>query len=358
MQSTRSIEVISPILPNDKAFHLSKQQIAELKHQFILKPASATPVDSVAVEQQTAMIAHDMRSPLSVILSVLKACQKMPLPQLEQARIVLALEEAERLKRMADKILAHSRSPREPTELWQEFRLMDLIHEVIQLSIDSTVVGDRRIILKPGSIDGLVKGDRDKLKQVFLNLLMNACEAVDSGDIVTVQIQLEAHTQQLSIQVHNGGKPIPLHLISGLGHQPITTKSSGHGLGLMIVKDIIDAHAGTLEIHSSEHEGTMVRVLLPMIQGRSAVSPSGASVVESSPAPGFNSPPVRSYGLSTREIEVLQLLVEGGTNQEIAQMLCISVNTVKVYIRSLMSKLGVEGRTQIVVKAFRSGLVH
>ncbi|QYO67603.1 ATP-binding protein [Leptolyngbya sp. 7M] len=59
---------------------------------------------------------------------------------------------------------------------------------------------------------------------------------------------------------------IYLVVIAALGHHPVTTKSSGHGLGLMIVREIIAAHAGTVEIQSSKQQGTTVCVRLPLVQ--------------------------------------------------------------------------------------------
>lgn len=345
MQSIPATELVSPIAPNDKVIPLSKQRIDEARHQPISKTASVSLTNSALMEPQIAMIVHDMRNPLCVILNVLKACQKMSLDQLEQTRLTLALEEAERLKRMSDEILAQSRSPRQAIVLWQAIQLMDLIDEVIQLTTDLTIAAGRRIILLPNSLDATVKGDRDKLKQVLLNLLTNACEAVCPGDTITVYTQLVSCTNQISIQIHNGGQLIPPHLISALGHRSITTKPSGHGLGLMIVREIIDAHAGTLEIKSSEGRGTTVCVQLP-IEDVTNYQPTSEIRTHSSPR------------LSAREADILQLLMEGYSNRKIAQTLFISVNTVKTHVCNLMNKLGVEGRTQIIVKALRTGLVQ
>jgi signal transduction histidine kinase/DNA-binding CsgD family transcriptional regulator len=329
---------------NDKIIPLSKQRIAEAKYQSVLKPTSTNLTNLVAVEQQTAMIVHDMRSPLCVILNVLQAYQNMPLDQLEKTRLTLALEEAQRLKRMTEEILAHSRSSYQQKSLSSEIRLLDLIHETIHLVTNSTISSDKQISFMPDGWEIIVKGDRDKLKQVFINLLMNACEAVSSADVITVHTQIDAYKQHILIQIHNRGNLIPSDLIPMLGHQQITTKSSGHGLGLMIVKEIIDAHAGSLEIQSSEGKGTTVCVRLPIVQfvNQSYIVPEK---VESSPT------------ISKCEIEILQLLVDGYTNSEIAKSLSISKNTVKTHVCSLMNKLGADRRTQVVVKALRLGII-
>jgi two-component system, sporulation sensor kinase A len=93
-----------------------------------------------------------------------------------------------------------------------------------------------------------VSVDRDKFKQVLINLVTNACEAVDIGDEITIQIRSEG--SRICVRVHNGGMPIPPDLLPQLTQPFFTTKSSGTGLGLAIVKRIVEAHDGELIIES------------------------------------------------------------------------------------------------------------
>ena len=70
-------------------------------------------------------------------------------------------------------------------------------------------------------------------------------------------------SRQICLQVKNRGTPIPPELLPNL-HKPfMTTKSAGNGLGLEIVKKIVEAHGGKLEIESSASAGTIVSILLP-----------------------------------------------------------------------------------------------
>jgi len=344
MLSNQAIKLISPGEPNNKVIHFSKQRNSpDINHQ--LGSSHQSTHLTTLIDHQAAAIVHDMRNPLCVILNVLATYQKKPLSQMEKIHLNLALEETERLRRMTDEILSHSYTHREPVILEQEIRLLDLIHEVIQLSKNSTPTTDCQIYLTDNSLEGMVKGDRDKLKQIFLNLLMNACEAVEPGGVIQIHIQLHAHAHQILVQIHNSGATIPPDLLPLLGHQPITTKSSGHGLGLMIVRKLIKAHAGTLEITSVEGEGTTVCVQLPIARSASSQPPTPASAGTALPT------------LSARELEILTLLVEGHTNLEIAQTLFISMNTVKTHVFHLINKFNVKGRTQVAVKALRLGLL-
>lgn len=105
--------------------------------------------------------------------------------------------------------------------------------------------------------------DPDKLKQVIINLVTNAFEAVAEGDTISLSIQPNS-AHRVSIRVHNGGNPIPADVLPKLTKPFVTTKSNGTGLGLAIVKRIVEAHGGDLRIESSSTVGTLVTVQLPI----------------------------------------------------------------------------------------------
>jgi len=297
------------------------------------------------LKDQTTMIAHEMRSPLCVILNVLRDCKAFKLDTLGQTRMSLAFEEAERLNRMVNDMLAYARS-HEPALQWTEIKLVDLLSEVMYLVAELPSAADHSIIMPSKLPNVIIRGNVDGLKQVFLNLLTNACEAVCAGDTITIHCHLEPHTHQISIQIHNGGQPIPTELLPLLGYQPVTTKPSGHGLGLLMVRKIIQAHAGNLTITSSAFRGTTMSVCLPVTHVEHRQSPHNASQT------------ITYAPLSERELEVLQLIVEGSSNAAIAQTLFIAPDMVKAHISSLMNKLGANDRTQAAIKALRIGLVQ
>ena len=100
------------------------------------------------------------------------------------------------------------------------------------------------------------------IKQVFINLLSNACEASPAGDRVTCTMAVAADV--VKVQVHNGGEPIPPDILPKLTQPFFTTKSSGNGLGLAITRRIIEAHSGTIQFTSTAELGTTVTVELPV----------------------------------------------------------------------------------------------
>ena len=124
----------------------------------------------------------------------------------------------------------------------------------------------RQLECEPHEVDVPVNGDLDKLKQVFINLVTNAFEAVPEGETVQLTIAPDTRTTGICVTIRNGGDPIPPDVLPKLTTQPfLTTKANGNGLGLAIVKRIVEAHAGTFSIESSEElQGTRVRVVFPI----------------------------------------------------------------------------------------------
>jgi two-component system, sporulation sensor kinase A len=106
--------------------------------------------------------------------------------------------------------------------------------------------------------------DRDKFKQVIINLITNACEAVDIGDVITSKIVLQENSC-VCLQIHNAGTPIPADILPRLTQPFFTTKASNTRLGLAIVKRIIEAHGGEFRIESGEEIGSIVTVRLPIM---------------------------------------------------------------------------------------------
>lgn len=104
--------------------------------------------------------------------------------------------------------------------------------------------------------------------------------------------------------------------------------------------------------------------LLSVSQGAAWIDPRIAGkvlkVFENPSAPGSNqntSPPVSNDLLSTREKEVLRLMVDGASNKEISDKLIISISTVRTHVEHILEKLAVSGRTQAAVKAMKEGLI-
>jgi signal transduction histidine kinase len=173
----------------------------------------------------------------------------------------LALDEAERLKHLLSEILTYAREPSLDTQPVELIAFSQALYDVLA---ELPVVQGRSLQFHPALPAAWIEGDADKLKQVLINLVRNACEAVPAGGIVTWQITPAAYLRQVCIRIHNGGEPIPPDILAKLGQPFFTTKARGNGLGLAIVKRIVEAHRGRFSITSTAETGTTVQVLLPL----------------------------------------------------------------------------------------------
>lgn len=215
------------------------------------------------IGELAAMIVHEVRNPLTTVLMGLTSLQGVELPERSQRRLALALEDAERLQRLLNEILLYAK---QPVLRCQELELNAFIAALLDPAQLSPPISDYALQVIAASNPVWTWGDRDKLRQVFTNLLRNACDAVDPAEPITWRVESDPNLNQVLISVRNGGAPIPPDQLARLGTPFFTTKPSGNGLGLAIVRRIVEAHAGSLRIQSAPETGTIVTIQLPLIQ--------------------------------------------------------------------------------------------
>jgi signal transduction histidine kinase len=216
-----------------------------------------------AIGQFASMIVHEIRNPVTTMTMGLTHFKKSYTAERDQVRADLALAEAERLQRLLREILLFAK-PQVLDAIALDFST--LIQDLLP-TLEEMPEAAQRKLLYTAAPDGVVMGDRDKLKQVVINLVRNAYEAIAPGESVRCQITVNAHLGELNFSVHNGGNPIPPELLPKLTQPFCSTKSQGTGLGLAIVQRIIDAHQGTLTIQSTQESGTTFTVTLPLAKG-------------------------------------------------------------------------------------------
>lgn len=229
-----------------------------------LREAQAKLVEQerlAAIGEFAAMIVHEIRNPLTTIIMGVKYGQKMLLEKSAQARFALSLSEADRLQRLLSEILLYAK----PQVLQlEELDINEFIQELLPGLQEMPEAQDRQIEWVPTSSPVRILGDRDKLKQVFINLVRNACEAASTGAVIHWVLHHSA-PHQICIRVQNPGEPIPPEVLSQLTKPFYSTKPEGTGLGLAISKRIVNAHQGELLIQSEASIGTIVSVQLPMV---------------------------------------------------------------------------------------------
>jgi signal transduction histidine kinase len=212
------------------------------------------------IGELAATIVHEVRNPLTTIMMGLNAFKKLELTDRFQEYLTLSIDEADRLERLLGQILLYSR----PQTLdLRSIELNGFISETLSTLQTNPVASGKHLNFVANISPVNISVDRDKLKQVLINLIANACEAVNRGDAITIHLQ-ESKNRRVCIQIHNGGTPIPVDILPQLTQPFFTTKISGTGLGLSIVKRIVEAHNGEFSIESGEGIGSIVKVHLPL----------------------------------------------------------------------------------------------
>lgn len=210
------------------------------------------------------IVSHDLRNPLHAIL--LGALNLLALPTLDEISVKTALRiqsSAERAARLVGDLLDFTQA-RFGTGIPVHRTTLDL-RDVASLVLEEMHAAhpERRVRLE---VSGDVRGewDPDRIAQVLSNLVSNAIKYGAQTDDVVVRIRDEG--EWANMEVHNKGAPIPQETLPVL-FQPmkrgnLDRSDRSVGLGLYIVKHIVDAHAGTIEVRSSASTGTSFVVRL------------------------------------------------------------------------------------------------
>jgi two-component system, sporulation sensor kinase A len=207
------------------------------------------------VGQLAAGIAHEIRNPLTAI----KGFTQLLYEEHKGNFAEVILNELERIEGIVNDLLVLAKP--QITEM-EETCLTNVVKSVITLLNSQAVMENILIELTQSPGEFFVKCEKDKIKQVLINIIKNSIEAMPMGGKINVDIRREDQT--VIISVEDEGIGIPEDRLAKLGEPFYSTKEKGTGLGIMICKKIIKNHGGNLYIHSREKEGTTVRITLPI----------------------------------------------------------------------------------------------
>lgn len=214
-----------------------------------------------ALGELSAVVAHEVRNPLGVIFNSLGSIRRMLQPTGDAAMLLdIVGEEADRLDRIVGDLLDFAR-PHEPALEWASFEtvLQDSLQSVERVHVPPGI--DLEIDI-PGNLPK-VRLDQRMIRQVLLNLLVNGMQAMPRGGTLRISARVEAGAQ-LKVEIEDEGAGVPPELSRRLFQPFFTTKATGTGLGLAVVKRFIEAHRGTISFRSEPARGTVFTLCLPM----------------------------------------------------------------------------------------------
>ena len=273
MASARRIGAgdFSPIIPvrksrdefTDLAIAINRMsRELERREEFLLQSQKLRAVGSL-----TAGIAHEVNNPINNIMLTAAVLQEDfdTLPGDEKQELIGDIvEQTERAAKIIRNLLDFARESEISTE---RLKIGEVVGNAINLAANQLKLSGVRLVCDIPNDLPEINGDRQYLSQVFLNLILNAVDAMaDGGGTLTISSDVSLDTQCIAIHISDTGPGMSPRVLKAIFDPFFTTKSSGSGtgLGLSVSLGIVQKHGGEIKVESTVGEGSTFTVLLPV----------------------------------------------------------------------------------------------
>ena len=243
---------------------MSRQLLQARKKEEVANQKLIQAEKLASIGRISAGIAHEIRNPLtSVKLNIQKLVLSDNLDEVEKEHLNISQEGIKYMEKSIRDLLDFTRASE--LEL-ARFSIEQILEESVKTLADSLAL--KKVTLKRNFQDELpqVLVDGDKLRQVFLNILRNAYEAVDEEGEITISLSLlkERSRKIIKVVISDNGCGIPDKERDVIFELFYTTKTTGIGLGLAIARKIIEQHNGSIQLSENAKKGTSFEILIPV----------------------------------------------------------------------------------------------
>jgi two-component system NtrC family sensor kinase len=240
-------------------YEVAQRRAVEIERSY----AQLVQSEKLAATGRLAMsLAHEINNPLQAIQNCLHLVLELPLPEDRKIEYLrMAREEVERLSILVQSMLDFYRPARGGPPLANIRAVLD---RVLALADQKLRTSQIETVVDCPAEPLLVHAAPDQLGQVFLNLIMNAAEAMEDGG--TLHIKAELGQSLIEIRFRDTGAGIPSDILAHIFEPFYTTKDEGTGLGLAISYTIIERQGGTMQVESEVGRGTQFTVRLPQAE--------------------------------------------------------------------------------------------
>ena len=213
-----------------------------------------------AVGEVASGIAHELRTPLTSIRGFVQFLQGSTDPREWREYGDIIIREVDGMNRIISELLSLVR--RHPLNL-EAASLNQLVEETLFLARDSAGKGRITFVTELAALP-LAEVDRGQIKQVLLNVLVNASQAITGPGTVTITTARHG-AGEVSVRVRDTGCGIPAEVRERIFDPFFSTKPTGTGLGMAVARRIIEDHKGRIIVASAEGEGTSITLILPCL---------------------------------------------------------------------------------------------
>jgi len=224
----------------------------------------------VAMGEMAANIAHEIRNPLGSIELFASLLKKDLRSEKDRDRVSHIIGSVRNMDNKISNLLLFTRKQK---SLMKKINVNDVLNEVLKFS--KQIIGRENIIItaRHENIDPIIKGDTELLKHVFLNLILNAIQAMPEGGNLQIETKIygkikeerEIDDPKVEIKFIDTGAGISDKYIKRIFDPFFSTREGGMGLGLVIVHNIVDLHGGSIDVESNNGKGAIFNITFPLI---------------------------------------------------------------------------------------------
>ncbi|WP_162596020.1 ATP-binding protein [Bacillus sp. CGMCC 1.16541] len=216
------------------------------------------------VGKLAASIAHEIRNPLTTVKGFIQLLKPHLVAMGKEEYANIAIDEIDRANDIIYEFLNASK-PSPPMK--QTISLSKLLNDIVLLYEGEAIMNNCLLSYESTKHDVLISVDVKQIKQVLLNVIKNAIDAIleshnkQHGQVMLYTIQ---HDRHVTIYIQDNGKGMSEEVIQKLFMPFFTTKAKGTGIGLSVCAKIIEAHEGEIEVESVDGKGSTFKITLPL----------------------------------------------------------------------------------------------
>ncbi len=239
---------------------------------FFLARKNLRPIENTLEEQRrfTANASHDLRTPLTIMKTDCEVILRKSKVDFEEFRVLVKsnIEEIDRMSRMVEQLLFLSRNNAMPNQQLGQIALGKLAETIVE-NFQSLAKNKNVALVLVEIAEGNIKGSQLDLEKLFFNLFKNAIDYTPPGG--KVEVMVKKNKNQMELTVRDTGIGISVedlpHITEAFykADKARSEEAGGSGLGLSIIKEIVESHRGKLVINSKLNVGTEIKASFPIL---------------------------------------------------------------------------------------------